>query len=82
MLWIELAQFVGPAERDQIGQAIALRLIKRAPMVAGADDIRRRDAGQALTGSIPDHDAPPRIEHEGGDDQMLHQPHGIGLCDV
>jgi hypothetical protein len=33
VLGIELAQFVGPSERDQIGQAIALLLIERAPMI-------------------------------------------------
>jgi len=50
-------------------------------MLGGAEHLGCRDAGQSFAGVIPDHDAAARIDHEGRDDQMLHQPHGVGMCE-
>ena len=51
-------------------------------MLVGAQHFRGHDAGQAFTGPIPDHDLPLWIQYEGGNDQMLHQAHGVSLRDV
>ena len=79
---IELGELVGPAERHEIGKAVSAPFVERAPVLAGADHLGGRDAGQPLAGPVPDHDAPLRIDDESRDDQMLHQPHRIGMRDV
>jgi hypothetical protein len=79
VLGVEFAHFVLPPEGQQIRQTISARLIEGAPVPGGAKDLGCSDTGEPLASAVPDHDASRRVNDEGGDDQMLHQPHGIGM---
>src|SRR5215469_17266356 len=71
MLRIEIGELVRTLQRHEVGETVALLFVEGAPVLGGADDLGGRNASQTLTGSVPDHDATLRIDHEGGDDQML-----------
>src|SRR5262249_52211882 len=47
------------------------------PVVAGAQHLGGRDAGQPLAGAVPHHHAAVGVDHEGRHHQMLQQPRGI-----
>src|SRR6185312_17390490 len=82
VLGIKFGELLGTVERHQIGEAVAPAFVEGAPMAGGAEHLGCRDAGQSFAGTIPDHHATARIDHEGRDDQVLHQPHGVGMREV
>lgn len=73
---VELVDFFGAAQREQVGQAGARFIVEAAPVFAGADDLAGLDAGQPLASAVPDEDAAVGVDDEGRHDQVLHQPDG------
>src|SRR5665647_3631389 len=79
---VEFADFVLPPEGHQICQTISALLIKGAPVPGSSQDFGCGDAGEPLASAVPDDDAPLGVNDEGRDDQMLHQPHGVSMCEL
>jgi hypothetical protein len=78
---VEISEFLGSPERQNVGQTVTWRFIGSPATGHGCRSRRRREPGQAFTGPVPDNDAPLIVKHERRNDEVLHQPresdHGI-----